>query len=291
MSYSKRFTLNIYHPLKRFLKGVFVLFSVFLFSSCIVTKEEFLEEKGRLSALEALTLEIQQSQQLQKQSLRREIVEADRQIVRLKKIIDEIQSVFGQNTANLGLKTQEMISQIQRLNGELELVQKKLFELEERLAAVQTEQRITEVINKPKGEKTADKRPLPEIERPDNPNDFYRLIVKIWKADRFSDARLLADEFLKKWKKHSLSPAVRYAIAESYLDERNYQPAIVAYKKVLEHDAKSDRVPGALYKIGICFLSMGMNDEAKVFFEEVIVKHKKSEYAAKAKKKLKYTRQ
>ncbi|GAB4295786.1 MAG: tol-pal system protein YbgF [Myxococcota bacterium] len=289
MSYVHGGVLLSFCPLWNSLKGALFLFVLFSLPSCIATKQELLEERARQSALEALAEEIQAAQQRQKQALRGEIIEADRQINRLRTIIDETQSIFGRNTADLGLRTQELISQMQLLRGEIEIMQKRLLELEEELSAVRAEQVAAVTSEKFPKSGAIEKTPLPEIERPQNPNEFYQLIIALWKAERYADARTLADEFLAKWKNHSLASTVRFTIGETYLDERNYQPAIVAYKRVLDLHKKSDHVPAALYKIGVCFLSMGMKQEAKVSFEEVIAKYPQSPFAEKAKKRIKYT--
>ena len=46
-------------------------------------------------------------------------------------------------------------------------------------------------------------------------------------------------------------------------------------------------MPTALYKIGLSFESLGMKDDAKGFYQELIEKHPKSQEAKKAKAKMK----
>jgi TolA-binding protein len=43
----------------------------------------------------------------------------------------------------------------------------------------------------------------------------------------------------------------------------------------------------ATYKIGVCFQELGMIEEAKAFYDEVIAKYPKSNEAAKATSRLK----
>lgn len=68
---------------------------------------------------------------------------------------------------------------------------------------------------------------------------------------------------------------------------KKYKEAIVAYQKYRDAVPKGNRYAEATYKIGVSFQELGMKDESKAFYEEVISKHPKSPFAKNAAKKLK----
>jgi len=71
--------------------------------------------------------------------------------------------------------------------------------------------------------------------------------------------------------------------AESYFATKDYQRAIGDYSKITQKFAKSSHAPTAYYKIGLSFEALGMKEDAKPFFQELIDKFPKSPEAKKAK--------
>jgi tol-pal system protein YbgF len=74
---------------------------------------------------------------------------------------------------------------------------------------------------------------------------------------------------------------------EAYFALKQFKKAIVDYSKFPEKFTKSKRLPLALYKIGLCFESLGMKSDAQGFYAEVVEKYPKSPEAKKARAKLK----
>ena len=78
--------------------------------------------------------------------------------------------------------------------------------------------------------------------------------------------------------------------AEESFDKKEWRKAILNYQKYRDANGKSKRFPEATYKIGVSFQELGMKDEAKTFFDEVVSKFPKSSEAKKAKTRLKSLR-
>lgn len=74
---------------------------------------------------------------------------------------------------------------------------------------------------------------------------------------------------------------------EAYFALNDYKKAIVDYSKFPEKYTRSRRMPTALYKIGQSFEALGMKDDAKGFYQELVDKFPASAEAKKAKPKLK----
>lgn len=74
---------------------------------------------------------------------------------------------------------------------------------------------------------------------------------------------------------------------EDFYKRKLWKDAIVSYQKYREDYPKGQAYPEATYKIGMCFLQLGLKDESKSFFEEVSLKFPKAPIAKKAKAQLK----
>lgn len=68
---------------------------------------------------------------------------------------------------------------------------------------------------------------------------------------------------------------------------KEYKKAVVEYSKFPEKYPKSAHMPEALYKIALSFDALGMKEDAKGFYQELVEKFPKSQQSVKAKKKLK----
>jgi tetratricopeptide (TPR) repeat protein len=78
-----------------------------------------------------------------------------------------------------------------------------------------------------------------------------------------------------------------YASAEEKFDQKNWREAILDYEKYRKANPKGKQFSTATYKIGVSFQELGMSDEARAFYEEVISKFPKSKDAEKAASRMK----
>jgi len=83
------------------------------------------------------------------------------------------------------------------------------------------------------------------------------------------------------------APKTLFDVGEEQYTKRDWKKAILSYQKFRDTNPKSKRYPEATYKIGACFQELGMKDEAKTFFDDVIAKFPNSVEAKKAKIRLK----
>lgn len=83
------------------------------------------------------------------------------------------------------------------------------------------------------------------------------------------------------------APKTLFDVGEEQYAKHDWKKAILSYQKFRDTNAKSKKYPEATYKIGACFQELGMKDEAKTFFDDVIAKFPNSVEAKKAKIRLK----
>jgi TolA-binding protein len=78
-----------------------------------------------------------------------------------------------------------------------------------------------------------------------------------------------------------------YEQGEDAFEAKNWKQAILQYQKYRDESPKGKKVADATYKIGVSFQELGMKEEAKTFYDEVIAKYSKSEEARRARVRLK----
>lgn len=78
-----------------------------------------------------------------------------------------------------------------------------------------------------------------------------------------------------------------YTEANKLYDKQKWEDAVLAFEEYRKSNPKGKLYADATYKIGICFQNLGMKDDAKAFFKEVVDKYPKSKEAGLAKGKLK----
>jgi TolA-binding protein len=78
-----------------------------------------------------------------------------------------------------------------------------------------------------------------------------------------------------------------YDLAEDLFSKKDFKKAILNYQKFREARPKDKQVPDAIYKTGVSFQELGLKDEAKSFYQELIGKYPNSIEAKKARIRLK----
>ncbi|MNT30620.1 tol-pal system protein YbgF [compost metagenome] len=78
-----------------------------------------------------------------------------------------------------------------------------------------------------------------------------------------------------------------YDAAQDYFKQKDWKQAILNYQKYRDENPKGKTFADATYKIGVAFQELGMKEEARTFYDEVVTKFPKTEEAKRAKVRLK----
>jgi len=78
-----------------------------------------------------------------------------------------------------------------------------------------------------------------------------------------------------------------FELGDSRFEQKAWREAIFAYEDYRKSYPKGKNFGAATYKIGVCFQELGMLDDAKPFYDEVISKFPKSKEADRARSRLK----
>jgi tol-pal system protein YbgF len=116
--------------------------------------------------------------------------------------------------------------------------------------------------------------------------DIYMEAYKIFKENKFTDAREKFEALLEDYPENEYSDNARFWIGESYYKEKNYAEAILAYDELLKKNPESNKVPGAYLKQALAFYELKEEELGKITLEILIEKFPDSEQAKIAEKKL-----
>ena len=123
-----------------------------------------------------------------------------------------------------------------------------------------------------------------------NPKAFADGVVEKLKSDPEA-GRKLAEEFLRKYRKHEQSARVHYEVGASLLSEKNYRAALAEFGVFIQPDTPkaftdSKWAPMAVLKSADCFAALKMNNEANMALEEVAAGYPRSPEAKVARARL-----
>lgn len=119
---------------------------------------------------------------------------------------------------------------------------------------------------------------------PPSPETLFKKAMTEFSNDNYEDAADLFDKYLKS--KGSLKSAeeATFHRAESLFLMKNYKQAILEYDQLIKKFKKSKYQPKALYKTGLAFDQLGLKDDAKAFYKELVETFPKTGEAKSAQK-------
>lgn len=118
------------------------------------------------------------------------------------------------------------------------------------------------------------------------PEDFLSQAREFYKKGNYARATELLGKYLKSPQAKKREEAL-WLRGESFFKLKEYKKSIVEFSRLTEKYASSSKTPWAIYKIGLCFDELGLKEDAKGFYRELIQKFPQSPEAKKAKEKIK----
>lgn len=78
-----------------------------------------------------------------------------------------------------------------------------------------------------------------------------------------------------------------FEVGQEFFEKKDWKQSILNFQRYRDDHPKGKNFAEATYKIGVAFQELGMKDEAKTFYDELVNKFPKSEEARRAKVRLK----
>jgi tol-pal system protein YbgF len=122
-----------------------------------------------------------------------------------------------------------------------------------------------------------------EVELGAPPAELIKRAEEALAKDQPALARALLARMLKEAPSDPLTPKARYRLAESWLNEGQYQRAILAFEEVVSKHPETDWAPWAMVRQGECFAQLAQQEEARLFWQDVVDRYPESQAASDAK--------
>lgn len=121
---------------------------------------------------------------------------------------------------------------------------------------------------------------------PADPDTIYRQAFDAYQKGAFDDAVRRFEEFVKAFPEHPLTPNAYYWMGESFMNQKNYEKAIVTLQEIVDRHGKSDKVPAALLSQAEAFAALNDKKSSMTILKKVIELFPKTEEAVIAERKL-----
>jgi tol-pal system protein YbgF len=178
-----------------------------------------------------------------------------------RKEMAEQRDILLSTRATTGTTTQELFEQMGRLEGKLDEVMGKFQSVSQRSAT-------------------------PVAPGSGDPNQLYDQAAQDLTQGRYALALQGFRDFLLRYPQVELSDNAQYGVGEAFFAQSSFDSAAVEYARVEERYPKGDRVPAALYKLGLSRDRMGKSGDAKKTFEDLVKRFPSSGEAQLARERL-----
>lgn len=264
-------------------------------AGCITTRAEGDQLRADVDALKEETSHLQT--ELADARAQRELVKKlEARVVELEGTL----SALRQADADGGVQIEKLVAEVQNLRGELEEARHELGEQKATVESILARPpvAVATAATAPKVENDPNKpTQIGGEDVPADAKEHYAFAKRLFDDKKFAESAEAFDLFLTRhatggelvdnaafWKAESYYQ-LGLAATDKTGKEKAYKQAILSYQRVLE-TPKSAKADGALFKIGLSFEQLGFQEEARVFYEELLSKHPKSPLAGEGKKRL-----
>jgi len=198
--------------------------------------------------------------------------------------------------ADYGAKSDQLVTDMQLLQGKLEENNFRISELAQKLddksfKITELTAKVEELDAKVKllsgGTTTAIKQSTTTTSKVPEPSDVYRQAKSDYDKKNFDLALAGFQNYVAQFPNASQADSAQYWIGECYYSKKEFSKAIDAFGKVIKSYPKSDKMAGAKLKIGYSYLNERNNAKAREYLYKVIKEHPSSDEAKLAKDKLK----
>jgi len=224
----------------------------------------------------------------QRSVLRDRVAEADKKIAEVQRKLDELNQAARRTGADLAVEVDRIREEVTRLRGSGEEDRHRFQQVDQALSQLKAdvEGRFAALKGAGALEQYEARRKLDQLQRPSDKAAFFRLALEQEKSGERAVARELFEEYARKWPADPATADVWFRIGEIQFGNRRYQEAVLAYGKVVEGFPRSDKKPDAMLRTGESMLALGLPDDAKGIFAEVVKQYPKTTAGQKAKARL-----
>lgn len=116
--------------------------------------------------------------------------------------------------------------------------------------------------------------------------ELYQSALNQINASEFLKAVATFKKFQTKFPKSEYTSSAQYWIGECYFAMRDYEQSIKEFQALRDSYTRSDKIPAAMLKQGYAFFELGMDNEGKLFLNDLIRRYPHSKEASEAKTRM-----
>lgn len=124
------------------------------------------------------------------------------------------------------------------------------------------------------------------VDAEDEVAEMYRLAMRQIEQNAPRTARLPLQQILESHLTHPLAPDAQFQLAETFVLEREFEPALREFERVVERFPNSPRAPQALFRAGIIQEERRNIDAARGYFNRILQVYPQSEEVPAAREAL-----
>ncbi len=156
-------------------------------------------------------------------------------------------------------------------NGEIEELKHRISVIEQNLGIFY----VKEIASKNNGQITN------EIQGK-TPEEVIGIANDLMDLDKCQEARDVLNTFIENHPNNLYCGRMYFYIGKSYYKEKNYKSAAKAYMESFEINPNGTKTPKALFKLSLCFLKLGKQDQRKMTLEKLAMTFPQFRYGKKA---------
>jgi tol-pal system protein YbgF len=127
---------------------------------------------------------------------------------------------------------------------------------------------------------------VPEAPGASGAVEMYNAAVTQFNRGSTSTARRAFEQFLQTYPNDALAPDAHYYLADIMVQENRLEEAIRAFLRVPELFPTARKVPEALYRVGVLYLELNQQADARAYLERVVNSYPDSGAAVLARERL-----
>ncbi len=180
--------------------------------------------------------------------------------------VSEQRDILLSTRASTGTTTQELFEQMGRLESKLDEVMGRFQQISQRVP------------------------PPAAAPAQGDPNQLYDQAAQDLTQGRYALALQGFRDFVRRYPAAELADNAQYGVGECFFAQSLFDSAAAAYARVEEGWARGDRVPAALYKLGLSRERLEQKAAARTTFEDLVKRFPNSGEAQLARERLGGTR-
>lgn len=200
--------------------------------------------------------------------------------------IGKTEDALNQRLLSLFNQIEALSAEINRLQGQLEVLQNGIATAEKRQKDfyVDLDTRLRRLEDAAAAATVA--ATAAEPAPPTDETKAYEAAQELRKTGNYKGAAAAFQKFLAAYPKSTLAAAAQYWIGESQYHLKDYKSAIASHQKLIAGYPDSPKVPDAKLNMASALLELGNIGASRKTLEEIVAKHPTSEAADKAKQRL-----